>query len=153
MNITFHPLNRTADVAYGANLLETLLSNQIQVKSVCRGRGICATCQIKVKGNPSALSPRTPQEIKTLSLIDGACANTRLACQCRVIGEGVMVELPGGLFVDSLEQLLEMVGEIAVTDYRHPINGTVMIPKNKILTRSQLTMFKTLTEEISRISN
>jgi ferredoxin len=153
MKITFYPLNKASDVEYGTNLLETLLKNEIQVKSVCKGRGICATCQVKVKCNPMALSPRTPQETKTLSLIVGADENTRLACQSRIIGEGVMIEMPMSLYVESLDQLMDLIGEEAVSDYRHPVTGAIMIPKNKILTRSQLSLFKTLTEDINRISN
>ena len=153
MKITFYPLNKASDVEYGTNLLETLLKNEIQVKSVCKGRGICATCQVKVKCNPMALSPRTPQETKTLGLIVGADENTRLACQSRIIGEGVMIEMPLGLYVESLDQLMNLIGEVAVSDYRHPISGAIMIPKDKLLTRSQLTLFKSLTEDINRISN
>jgi ferredoxin len=153
MKITFYPLNKADSVDYGANLLETLLKNEIKVKSVCRGRGICATCQVKVKCNPMALSPRTPLEAKTLSLIVGADENTRLACQSRIIGEGVVVEMPMALYVESLDQLMDLVGEVAVSDYRHPITGAIMIPKDKLLTRSQLSLFKTLTEDINRISN
>lgn len=153
MKIAFHPLNRAAEVEYGANLLQTLLGNEFKIRSVCRGRGICATCQIKVKTNPGALSPRTPQEVKTLSLIVGADEQTRLACQCRIVGDGVAVEIPNGLYVESFQELLDLVGEEAVTDYRHPVNGSVLIPKDKIITRSLLTLFKTLTDDINRISN
>ncbi len=153
MKITFYPLNKVDNVEYGMNLLETLLKNEIQVKSVCRGRGICATCQVKVKCNPMALSPRTPQEVKTLSLISGADENTRLACQSRIVGEGVVVEMPMSLYIESLDQLMDLVGEVAVSDYRHPVTGAIMIPKDKLLTRSQLSLFKSLTEDINRISN
>ena len=152
MRIAFFPVNKAAEVTPGANLLQVLLANEFQVRSVCRGRGICATCQIKVRSNPGALSPCTPQESKTLSLIVGADKATRLACQCRVLADGVTVELPEGLYVERLEELLALVGEEAVSDYLHPVTGAVMIPKLKVITRSQLQLFKNLHEEIRKVA-
>ena len=152
MRIAFFPINRAADVADGANLLEVLLANEFRVRSVCRGRGICATCTVKVTSNPGGLSPATPQERKTLALIVGADAATRLACQCRVLADGVTVELPRGLYVESLQELLDLVGDEAVSDYLHPVNGAVMIPHGKVITRSQLNLFKALHAEVSRVT-
>jgi ferredoxin len=152
MRIAFAPINKAAEVTAGANLLQVMLSNDIKIRSVCRGRGICATCSIKVRGNASALSPWTPQEKKTLSLIVGADENTRLACQCRILGDGVTIELPQGLYVEKLEELLNLIGEEAVSDYLHPITGAVMIPRSKIITRSQLQNFKNLSEEINKVN-
>ena len=152
MRIAFFPINEVADVDAGANLLQVLLANEFKVRSVCRGRGICATCSVKVRANPGNLSPATPQERKTLSLIVGADASTRLACQSRVIGDGVAVELPQGLYVENLQELLDLVGEEAVSDYLHPITGAVLIPRSKVITRSQLQLFKTLSAEVSQVS-
>ncbi|MGL6074579.1 MAG: 2Fe-2S iron-sulfur cluster-binding protein [Fimbriiglobus sp.] len=152
MRIAFAPINKAAEVTSGANLLQVMLAHEIKIRSVCRGRGICATCSIKVRTGMSALSPATPQEKKTLSLIVGADENTRLACQCRVLGEGVTIELPQGLYVEKLEELLELIGEEAVSDYLHPITGAVMIPRTKIITRSQLQNFKNLQEEVNKVN-
>jgi ferredoxin len=152
MKIALHPINKTLDLESGANLLATLLANEVQIRSVCRGRGICATCQVSVKGGPGSLSPKTPQEMKTLSLIDGAGPDTRLACQCRVLADGVVIELPAMVFVEALDDLLALIGDEAVTDYRHPIDGKVLIPKDKIITRSLLQLFKNLTEEVNKVS-
>lgn len=151
MRIAFYPINKTAEVRGGDNLLQTLLANDLKVRSVCRGRGICATCQVKVKAGAGGLSPKTPQELKTLALIAGADATTRLACQSRILGDGLTVELPQGVYVEKLDDLLELVGEEAVADYLHPINGSVMIPRTKVITRSQLTLFKTLAAEIEKL--
>jgi ferredoxin len=153
MRIAFYPINKTAEVIQGDNLLQSLVTNEFKIRSVCRGRGICATCQVKVRSGMDQLSPRTPQESKTLSIIPGADASTRLACQCRILGEGITLELPSGVYVEKLDDLLELVGEVAVSDYLHPVNGSVMIPKSKVITRSQLMLFKNLSEEISRIQS
>jgi len=152
MKIAFFPINKAAEVTAGANLLQVLLANEVKIRSVCRGRGICATCSVRVRGNPSSMSPATPQEKKTLSLIVGSDENTRLACQCRILGDGLTVELPSGLYVEKLEELLDLIGEEAVSDYLHPITGAVMIPRNKIITRSQLQIFRNLHEEVSKIN-
>ena len=152
MRIAFYPVNRAAEVESGVNLLAVLLANEFKVRSVCRGRGICATCQVKVRANPAALSPATPQERRTLSLIVGADSSTRLACQCRVLADGVTVELPQGLYVESLDELLELIGEEAVSDYLHPVTGAVLIARDKIITRSQLQLFKNLQDDVSKVS-
>lgn len=152
MQLALFPINKMISLDEGANLLATLLANDVPIRSVCRGRGICATCQVKVKAAPTALSPKTPQEAKTLALIDGADAFTRLACQCRVLADGVTIELPAGLFLERLDDLLDLIGEEAVADYRHPITGSVLIPREKIITRSLLQMFKTLSDEVSKVS-
>lgn len=153
MRIALFPINKALDVDAGANLLATLVANAIAIRSVCRGRGICATCQVKVKAAAGALSPKTPQETKTLSLIVGADESTRLACQCRILADGVTIELPAGLFIEKLDEILELIGEEAVADYRHPINGMTLIPKNKIITRSLIQLFKNLTEDVNKISH
>lgn len=153
MQIAFYPINKAAEVTAGANLLQVLLANEFKIRSVCRGRGICATCSVKVRSNPGSLSPCTPQEKKTLGLIVGADESTRLACQCRVLADGVTIELPQGLFIESLDELMALVGEDAVSDYLHPITGAVMIPKDKIITRSQLQLFKNLSDEVSKVTN
>jgi ferredoxin len=152
MKIALHPLNKSLDLEPNGNLLASLLAGEVQIRSVCRGRGICATCQVTVKGGPGSLSPKTPQEIKTLSLIDGAGPNTRLACQCRVLNDGVVIELPAGVFIEAMEDLMALIGDEAVTDYRHPIDGKVLIPKDKIITRSLLQLFKHLTEEVNKLA-
>ncbi len=153
MKIALYPMNKRLDADPNTSLLENLLGNEVPIRSVCRGRGICATCQVSVKSCATNLTPRTPQEVKTLALIENANENTRLACQCRVVGEGVVLELPAGLFVENLNELLDLIGEEAIADYRHPINGTLLIPKDKIITRSLLQLFKNLTEEVNRVQN
>jgi ferredoxin len=153
IKLALYPTNKRFDVDSSTNLLDTLLKNDVPIRSVCRGRGICATCQVSVKSCPNSLTPKTPQEVKTLALIENANEHTRLACQCRVVGEGVVLELPAGLFVENLNELLDLIGEEAVADYRHPINGSLLIPKDKIITRSLLQLFKTLTEEVNNVQN
>jgi ferredoxin len=152
MKLALFPVNKSLPFENGANLLATLLANEVQIRSVCRGRGICATCQVKVTCPAGAVSPKTPQEVKTLALIDGTDALTRLACQCRVLADGVTVELPNVVFLEKLDDVLNLIGEEAVADYRHPINGSVLIPKSKIITRSLLQLFKNLTDEVNRVS-
>jgi ferredoxin len=153
LKIAFYPINTTAEVEPGGNLLKTLLASEIKIRSLCKGRGICATCQVKVRGGANCVTPRTAQESKTLSLIASSDAHTRLACQCRVIDQGLVIELPSGVYVENLNDLLELVGEEAVADYLHPVDGRVLIAKDKIITRSLLMLFKNLTEEIQKVSN
>lgn len=153
MKVALYPVNRAVEVPVGGNLLTALLSADVPIRSVCRGRGICATCQVTARGPAGCLTPKTPQEAKTLSLMVGVNALTRLACQCRVLADGLTLELPTGLFVESLDELLNLIGDEAVADYRHPVTGAVLIPKEKIITRTLLTLFKTLTDDISKLQD
>ncbi len=69
-----------------------------------------------------------------------------------MLAHRVTIELPTGLFIEKLEEILKLIGEEAVADYRHPITGALPIPKDKIITRSLLQLFKNLTDEVNKVS-
>ncbi|MGF1529127.1 MAG: 2Fe-2S iron-sulfur cluster-binding protein [Candidatus Competibacterales bacterium] len=125
-------------------LLDALLSKQLNVKMLCKGRGLCATCHVYVTANPQGLTPPTPREELTLSLLSGAAPNSRLACQAHVIGEGVEVELPRGLYVESFAELETLIGQRTREPILHPINGMILIQQGKIITRSAIMQLKGL---------
>lgn len=99
------------------------------------------------------LTPRTQREERTLSFITGADPRSRLACQCRVLGDGVVVELPEGMYVERVEDLMKLLGKRAEQNMLHPINGSVLIAKGKIITKSRLEELKSLNEEVAKLSN
>jgi len=125
-------------VATRTRLLDAMLARQIGVKMLCRGRGLCATCHVYVSRNPQCLSSLTEREKLTLGLLTSAQPNSRLACQCEVMGEGVEIMLPRGIYIDSLSELETLIGRRTTAPLLHPVSGRILIEADKIITRSAL---------------
>ena len=68
--------------------------------------------------------------------------NSRLACQARVIGEGVVVELPSGMYVSDLDDIEALIGRRAEQDILHPLDGKVLVEQGKLITRSMINQLK-----------
>lgn len=149
--VKFRATQDSVSIKTEARLLDVLLAKQIGVKMLCRGRGLCATCHVYVTKNPQFLTPQTDRENLTLTLLTGAQPNSRLACQSRVIGEGVEVELPKGLYVESFSELEALVGKRTNVPILHPINGMVLIQENKIITRTAIMQLKDVDFNVSEI--
>jgi ferredoxin/tRNA A-37 threonylcarbamoyl transferase component Bud32 len=148
--VQFEPVSEKLDVLTGTNLLQSLLAKKFNVLMACGGKGLCATCHVRVRSGMDRLTNRTERERMTLSFITGTDADSRLACQCRVLGDGVVVELPQGMYIERAEDLLSLLGTRAPTDILHPINGTVLVAKGKIITRTQITALQSLNVEMNR---
>jgi ferredoxin len=84
--------NRTTTLK-GNLLLDVLVENQVKVLKACGGQGHCGTCHVKVSEGMECLSPRTKQEMVTLSVMGIDLSNSRLACQCLVEEGGISVAL------------------------------------------------------------
>ncbi|MEM7789859.1 MAG: 2Fe-2S iron-sulfur cluster-binding protein [Verrucomicrobiota bacterium] len=136
--VSLQPINERVAVATNTRLLETLLAEQCPVMMACGGQGICATCHVYVNNGMESLTPMEEREEKTLSLITGASENSRLSCQCKVIGEGVEVELPEGLYVESFNDLEALIGKRTKVPILHPLDGRLLIQKEKIITRTRI---------------
>jgi ferredoxin len=151
--LTFAPINESRAVNTGSNILQALLAHELNVLTACGGKGLCATCHVRVTDGMDKLTPRTPRETRTLGFVTGASEASRLACQCRVLGEGVVVQLPEGMYIERAEDLLKMLGQRAERDILHPVNGSVLIAKGKIITRTRLEELKRLNSEVEAIKN
>ena len=149
--LTFEPIHEQLQVPTRSDLLEALLAKDLKVLMACGGKGLCATCHVHIKDGQENLTPMTDREKRTLSVITGCDQRSRLACQARVIGEGVVVELPEGMYVSRAEDLMSLLGKRAETNYLHPINGSVLIAKGKIITRSRLEELKHLQAEVAAL--
>jgi ferredoxin len=145
------PVGNSMEVATGSRLLDGLLAHRFDLLMACGGKGLCATCHVKVCEGGDELTPRTPREERTLRLVDGAGPTSRLACQCHVLGEGIVVELPEGTYVQTAEQMGDLIGAKAECDYLHPITGGVLIPKGKVITRTILQLFVTLNDDLRKL--
>ncbi|MBL8800190.1 MAG: (2Fe-2S)-binding protein [Planctomycetia bacterium] len=147
----FEPIHETLQVPTRTDLLQALLAKDLKVLMACGGKGVCATCHVHIKQGADRLTPRTPREERTLGYITGCAPDSRLACQARVLGEGVVVELPEGMYIERAEDLMSLLGQRAQANILHPINGAVLIAKGKIITRTRLEELKALNVEVQQL--
>ena len=85
---------------YGLSILEFSRLNDVPHAHVCSGRGRCGTCRVRVDAGAAHLSAPADLERDTLALVR-AGAGERLACQARVLGEGVQVTRLLPAFADA----------------------------------------------------
>lgn len=136
--VRLEPIAQETAVETNGNLLSVLISKDLDVLKECGGRGMCATCHLYVKSGAEALTRMNRREQRTLEIITSCKANSRLACQARVLGNGVVVELPLGMYVNSLQDIKALIGRRAEQDLLHPITGQVLVEAGKLITRSTL---------------
>jgi ferredoxin len=134
--VRLEPIAQETSVETNGNLLSVLLNKDLDVLKECGGRGMCATCHIYVQSGTEALTPINRREQRTLEVITSCKPNSRLACQARVVGNGVVVELPPGMYVNSLQDIEALIGRRADQDLLHPITGEVLVEHGKLITRS-----------------
>ena len=132
------PIAQDTSVETNGNLLSVLLNKDLDVLRECGGRGMCATCHIYVKDGMEQLSAMNRREQRTLEVITSCQQNSRLACQARVLDNGVVVELPPGMYINSLKDIEDLIGRRAEQDLLHPITGKVLVESGKLITRSTL---------------
>lgn len=136
--VRLEPIAQESSIQTNGNLLSVLLNKDLDVLKECGGRGMCATCHIYVKEGMDALTPLNRREQRTLEVITSCKSSSRLACQARVVGNGVVVELPPGMYVNSLQDIEALIGRRADQDLLHPITGEVLVEQGKLITRSTL---------------
>ena len=136
--VRLEPIAQESSIQTNGNLLSVLLNKDLDVLKECGGRGMCATCHIYVQDGADSLTPINRREQRTLEVISSCKPNSRLACQARVMGEGVVVELPPGMYVNSLQDIEALIGRRAESNLLHPITGAVLVEAGKLITRSML---------------
>jgi len=140
--VKLDPINIETSIKTNDNLLSGLLSNELKVLKECGGRGMCSTCHIFIKEGMESLSPLNRREQRTLGTITSCNMNSRLACQARVIGEGVVVELPSGMYVSDIDDIEALIGRRAEQDILHPLDGRILVEEGKLITRSMINQLK-----------
>ncbi len=143
----------TVTVMTQARLLDALLAREVPVKMFCGGKGLCATCHCYVVKHPENLTPITNQEALTLSILTGAKPNSRLACQAQLLGGDVEVELPKGLYIESVSELESLVGKRTDVPILHPVSGDVLILEGKIITRTLIMQLADVNFDISSVNS
>jgi ferredoxin len=125
---------QTIEVSENTRLMDAIMPRNRGVDMLCGGRGLCATCHVYVLANPGHLSPPTPKESLTLSIMTGAKANSRLSCQAYVIGDDIEIDFPEGMYSDSFDFLDAMVGQGTLIPILHPVSGDVLVAAGEIIT-------------------
>ena len=136
--VRLEPIAQESSIETNGNLLSVLLEQDLSVLKECGGRGMCATCHIYVNDGMEGLTPISRREQRTLSIITSCRSNSRLACQARVMGSGVVVELPPGMYINSIKDIEPLIGRRADQDLLHPLTGAILVERGKLITRSML---------------
>ncbi|MBE9009809.1 2Fe-2S iron-sulfur cluster binding domain-containing protein [Pseudanabaenaceae cyanobacterium LEGE 13415] len=136
--VRLEPIAQESAIETMGNLLSVLINKDLDVLKECGGRGMCATCHVYVKDGMDSLTPINRREQRTLEVITSCKANSRLACQARVVGSGVVVELPPGMYINSIKDIEALIGRRAEQDLLHPLTGQVLVEAGKLITRSML---------------
>ncbi|MEL4895259.1 2Fe-2S iron-sulfur cluster-binding protein [Crocosphaera sp. Alani8] len=147
--VKLDPINEQVDILTNDNLLSGLLAKDLKVWKECGGRGMCSTCHVFITEGMESLSPVNRREIRTMEVITTANKCSRLACQARVIGDGIVVEVPSGMYVNEIEDIEDLIGSRAKENILHPITGAILVEKNKLVTRSMITQLKDTQVEVS----
>lgn len=143
--VRLEPIAQETSVETNGNLLSILIDKDLDVLKECGGRGMCATCHVYVKQGMAALSPVNRREQRTLEVITTCKTNSRLACQARVLADGVIVELPPGMYINSIKDIEALIGRRAEQNLLHPVTGQVLVEEGKLITRSVLKQIENTT--------
>jgi ferredoxin len=149
--ISLKPINRRPQVHTDERILDALLAEQLDVLMACGGKGLCATCHVCIEEGGEQLSEIQYRERRTLERLSNSAPNSRLACQARVHGEGVAVRLPEGMYVVENKDLEELIGQRAEVNILHPVDGSLLIPEGKIITRSFIMKLADIDADLAEI--
>ncbi len=143
--VRLEPIAQETSIETNGNLLSVLIDKDLDVLNECQGRGMCATCHVYVRDGMDSLTPINRREQRTLEVITSCKTNSRLACQARVLQNGVIVELPTGMYINSIKDIEALIGRRAEQDLLHPLTGKVLVESGKLITRSILKQIEAAT--------
>jgi ferredoxin len=147
--IRLDPIGVETAIKTNDNLLAGLLKNDLNVLRECGGRGMCATCHVFIKEGMESLTPITRREQRTLEVITTCNTNSRLACQARVMAEGVVVEVPSGMYLNNVDDIEPLIGRRAEEFILHPLTGAVLVEPGKLITRTMISQLRDMRGQVS----
>ncbi|CAN1213373.1 2Fe-2S iron-sulfur cluster-binding protein [Tumidithrix helvetica PCC 7403] len=136
--VRIEPIAQEADIATNGALLSVLMGEDLNILKECGGRGMCATCHVYIQSGMDSLSPMARREQRTLEVITTCKPNSRLACQAKVMAEGVVVELPVGMYVQSIQDIEALIGRRCEKPLLHPVTGQTLVEIGQLITRSMV---------------
>jgi len=150
-NVELQPIGKTVEVKTESSVLDAMLAEELKVLMACGGKGMCATCHVWVDKGMEQLTPMSAREKRTLSRVSGCDERSRLSCQAKILGEGVTVKLPDGMFIESTKDLESLIGSRSKTNMLHPIDGRILVAKGKIITRSRIMELAEVDVDMDRL--
>jgi ferredoxin len=147
--ITIDIDGKQVEAEQNSTLLSVFKEHDILINQICGGQGMCASCHFFVMDGADALTPQTKQEQMTFQYTNIDRPGARLACQTRVTGNGVVIELPRGTFVESEQDLEQEIGKKAKQTLIHPMTGEVLVEAGKLVMRSALEKMKTVSNKFT----
>jgi ferredoxin len=133
---------KQVETEQNSTLLSVFKDHDILVNQICGGQGMCASCHFFVMDGAEALTAPTQQEQMTFQFTKIDRPGARLACQTRAIGNGIVIELPSGTFVETEQDLEKEIGKKAQKTLIHPMTGEVLVEAGKLIMRSALEKMK-----------
>jgi ferredoxin len=133
---------KQVETEQNSTLLSVFKDHDILVNQICGGQGMCASCHFFVMDGADALTAPTQQEQMTFQFTKIDRPGARLACQTRAIGNGIVIELPNGTFVETEQDLEKEIGKKAKETLIHPMTGEVLVEAGKLIMRSALEKMK-----------
>ena len=77
------------------SLLEVAIDNGINIEHACGGVCACSTCHVYVEQGMDQLAEATESEEDRVEEAPGLQRNSRLSCQCEIVGKGpIVVRVP-----------------------------------------------------------
>lgn len=150
-NVELQPIGKTVEVKTESSVLDAMLAEELKVLMACGGKGMCATCHVWVDKGMEQLTPMSAREKRTLGRVSGCDERSRLSCQAKILGEGVTVKLPDGMFIESTKDLESLIGSRSKTNMLHPIDGRILVAKGKIITRSRIMELAEVDVDMDRL--
>lgn len=89
--ITYKPLNVEVEVPEGTTLLDAALDNNIKIDHNCGGNCACSTCHVIIEKGYDSLGDMTEDEEDMLDEAEGLTETSRLACQCPVKSDMIVL--------------------------------------------------------------
>ncbi|MFZ9691273.1 MAG: 2Fe-2S iron-sulfur cluster-binding protein [Phycisphaerales bacterium] len=79
----------------GESLLELAVEHGINIEHACGGVCACSTCHVYVEQGMDQLTEATESEEDRVEEAPGLQRNSRLSCQCEIVGKGpIVVRVP-----------------------------------------------------------
>jgi len=77
--------------AEGESILEVAMDNGINIEHACGGVCACSTCHIFIEQGMKELTEASEAEEDRVEEAPGLQRNSRLSCQCELVGKGPIV--------------------------------------------------------------
>jgi ferredoxin len=137
-----------------ARLLDAAQLMRAPLQSICGGKGLCATCHVQVTDGAQKLSQITPREEAALQMLANRTPTSRLACQAKVLGDGILLQLPSGRYTTSSTDVADfekLIGRRAEEHVLHPIDGRILVEAGKLITRTRIDALRSASVDLEQL--